>query len=97
LYLGAAVKGTSVSGKACPPVNCRRKTKTCPYGYQKKDGCDICKCSDPCNPIGTVTNYFCILSHNIDVYVLIRPEFAELINDVVSKRKLMEHLELSVK
>lgn len=42
-------------GKACGPVKCPgNKPKKCPYGYQKKDGCEICKCNDPCNPPGKV-------------------------------------------
>ncbi|UJR36199.1 hypothetical protein I4U23_028932 [Adineta vaga] len=49
----AAVKKPVAAGeKGCAPVNCHGKTKTCPYGYQKKNGCDICKCHDPCNPQG---------------------------------------------
>ena len=40
--------------KTCSPVNCQGKEKTCPYGYQKKDGCEICRCNDPCNPPGKV-------------------------------------------
>jgi uncharacterized lipoprotein YbaY len=42
------------SPKTCSPVNCKEHVKTCPYGYQKKDGCEICKCNDPCNPPGKV-------------------------------------------
>jgi uncharacterized lipoprotein YbaY len=37
------------NGKPCLPVQCpSEKPKTCAYGYQKKDGCEICKCHDPC-------------------------------------------------
>ena len=71
LFLGAVVKTpvavsvspaaktpvvVSATGKACSPVNCHGKVKKCAYGYQKKDGCEICKCDDPCNPIGKVMN-----------------------------------------
>ena len=39
--------------KKCGPVKCPGKPKQCPYGYQKNlDGCEICKCNDPCNPTG---------------------------------------------
>ncbi|UJR36198.1 hypothetical protein I4U23_028931 [Adineta vaga] len=38
--------------KVCKPVKCSGKTKVCPYGFQKLDGCEICKCNDPCNPPG---------------------------------------------
>ncbi|CAF1409769.1 unnamed protein product [Adineta steineri] len=38
--------------KTCKPLNCGGKIKTCPYGYHKQDGCEICKCYDPCNPPG---------------------------------------------
>jgi len=40
--------------KVCAPVKCPGKPKVCAYGYQKKDGCEICKCNDPCNPPGKV-------------------------------------------
>ncbi|CAF0923944.1 unnamed protein product [Rotaria sp. Silwood1] len=42
------------SSKPCPPVKCPgNKPKQCSYGYQKTlDGCEICKCNDPCNPAG---------------------------------------------
>ncbi|CAF0824528.1 unnamed protein product, partial [Rotaria sordida] len=53
------VGGSSDSGaakpnpdKKCGPVKCPGKQKQCPYGYQKKDGCEICRCNDPCNPPG---------------------------------------------
>lgn len=37
--------------KVCPTVKCPgNKPKSCPYGYYKKDGCEICRCNDPCNP-----------------------------------------------
>jgi len=37
----------------CAPVKCPGdKPKQCPYGYHKKDGCEICKCNDPCNSPG---------------------------------------------
>ncbi|UJR09900.1 hypothetical protein I4U23_014122 [Adineta vaga] len=39
-------------GKSCEPVKCMGKLKKCQYGYQKRDGCEICKCDDPCNPDG---------------------------------------------
>jgi hypothetical protein len=99
--LGAVVNNpkaiSSNIGKACGPVKCPGKPKVCPYGYQKKDGCEICKCNDPCNPPGKVviTNSF-IPSLNIDMPVFISLYFVDLINDVLLKRKLMEHLELVV-
>jgi hypothetical protein len=41
--------------KSCPPVKCAGgKSTQCAYGYQKKDGCEICRCDDPCNPSGKV-------------------------------------------
>jgi hypothetical protein len=47
--------GVSNIGKVCGPVKCPGgKSKVCAYGYQKKDGCEICKCNDPCNPAGKV-------------------------------------------
>ncbi len=42
--------------KICKPVDCKGKIKKCPYGYQKHDGCEICKCYDPCNPPGKVVH-----------------------------------------
>ena len=42
-----------VNSKTCGPVKCLTP-KTCPYGYEKKDGCEICRCHDPCNPPGKV-------------------------------------------
>ncbi|CAF0785497.1 unnamed protein product [Adineta ricciae] len=38
--------------KVCGPVKCPGKSRVCPYGFQKLDGCEICKCHDPCNPPG---------------------------------------------
>ncbi|CAF1651607.1 unnamed protein product [Rotaria magnacalcarata] len=38
--------------KVCSAVKCPGKPKQCAYGYQKIDGCEICKCDDPCNPLG---------------------------------------------
>jgi uncharacterized lipoprotein YbaY len=39
--------------KECEPVHCPANRKMCPYGFQKnKDGCEICKCYDPCHPLG---------------------------------------------
>jgi len=38
--------------KVCGLVKCPGGPKKCPYGYQKKDGCEICRCNDPCNPPG---------------------------------------------
>ena len=91
--LGAVVKtpttGVSTSGKACSPVNCRGKMKQCPYGYQKKDGCEICKCNDPCNPPGKV-NIISLLYTNICAFI--RLNFVHVINDVSLIKKLMEHL-----
>jgi hypothetical protein len=59
MSLGVPAKSPTIlpgnAGKACGPVKCP-KPKTCPYGYQKKDGCEICKCNDPCNPPGKVRN-----------------------------------------
>jgi len=45
---------SNVGNKTCAPVKCRdNKPKKCAYGYQKnKNGCEICKCDDPCNPRG---------------------------------------------
>jgi len=31
--------------KDCSPVKC---TTACEYGHEKKDGCETCKCRDPC-------------------------------------------------
>ncbi|CAF0785479.1 unnamed protein product [Adineta ricciae] len=45
-------KPVAAGAKGCAPVKCHGKTKTCPYGYEKKNGCEICKCHDPCNPQG---------------------------------------------
>jgi uncharacterized lipoprotein YbaY len=42
--------------KICGPVKCPGEPKICPYGYQKKDGCEICRCHDPCNPPGKVNH-----------------------------------------
>jgi len=42
------------AGKVCGPVKCPGATKTCPYGYEKMNGCEICRCHDPCNPSGKV-------------------------------------------
>jgi len=39
-------------GEKCVPVQCHGKPKNCRYGYEKKDGCEICKCFDPCKPSG---------------------------------------------
>jgi hypothetical protein len=64
---GTSVTGTS-GNKVCGPVNCRGKPKTCPYGYQKHDGCEICKCSDPCNPSGKVIILFRSLSLILNVH-----------------------------
>ncbi|CAF2981569.1 unnamed protein product [Rotaria socialis] len=50
--LRSATDVGSKTAKACAPVKCPGKPKSCPYGYQKKDGCEICRCSDPCNPPG---------------------------------------------
>jgi len=33
------------TGQACPTLKC---AKQCEFGFAKKDGCDICECSDPC-------------------------------------------------
>jgi len=33
--------------KSCVPMQCP-KPKKCQYGWQKKNGCEICKCYDPC-------------------------------------------------
>jgi len=33
------------SGKACSPVKC---STPCEFGHEKKDGCEICECRDPC-------------------------------------------------
>ncbi|CAF1457599.1 unnamed protein product [Adineta steineri] len=38
------------NNKTCKLLNCGGKLKICSYGYQKQDGCEICKCYDPCNP-----------------------------------------------
>jgi len=38
--------------KICAPLKCPIRRKICPYGYQKKDGCETCRCNDPCNPSG---------------------------------------------
>jgi len=43
---------TDSIGKTCRPVDCGGKVKHCQYGYRKQDGCEICKCHDPCNPPG---------------------------------------------
>jgi putative lipoprotein len=40
--------------KSCRPVKCPGEAKVCPYGYERKDGCEICRCHDPCNPPGKV-------------------------------------------
>ena len=56
-YLGATDRKPVAAGaKGCAPVNCHGKTKTCPYGFEKKNGCEICKCHDPCIPQGKVSN-----------------------------------------
>ncbi|CAF0950038.1 unnamed protein product [Rotaria sp. Silwood1] len=53
---GSSDTDTKKSGhkKECGPVKCPgNKPKQCAYGYQKTlDGCEICKCNDPCNPPG---------------------------------------------
>ena len=46
------------NNKVCGPVKCPLEAKICPYGYQKKNGCEICRCHDPCNPPGKVIIYF---------------------------------------
>ena len=61
-YLGVALKPNNEIGKLCKPVNCGGKMKTCPYGYHKQDGCEICKCLDPCNPPGKVIERFFVAS-----------------------------------
>ncbi|CAF1157263.1 unnamed protein product [Adineta steineri] len=38
------------NNKTCKPLNCGGKLKTCPYGYRKQDGYEICKCYHLCNP-----------------------------------------------
>jgi hypothetical protein len=56
-YLGVDLKSdtTDSINKTCKPVDCKGKIKKCPYGYEKtKDGCEICKCHDPCNQSGKV-------------------------------------------
>jgi hypothetical protein len=50
--VGGSSSGTD--NKVCGPVKCPGKPKKCPYGYQKHDGCEICRCNDPCNPPGKV-------------------------------------------
>ena len=60
MSLGAPAKDSPILPgavrKVCAPVKCP-KPKTCAYGYQKTlDGCEICKCNDPCNPPGKVRN-----------------------------------------
>ncbi|CAF3543163.1 unnamed protein product [Adineta steineri] len=53
IRVGGSASSTKASDqKVCAPVKCSGTTKTCPYGYQKLDGCEICKCNDPCNPPG---------------------------------------------
>ncbi len=47
-----------IDKKVCKPVKCPGKPKECAYGYQKKDGCEICRCNDPCNPPGKVIIHF---------------------------------------
>lgn len=36
----------------CPPMFCRNSKPLCPYGFLIENGCEICKCYDPCNPPG---------------------------------------------
>lgn len=42
----------------CEPVDCGGRMKQCPYGYEKQNGCEICKCYDPCHPSGKVISFF---------------------------------------
>lgn len=42
----------SNQNNGCPPMFCRRSKPLCPYGFLIKNGCEICKCYDPCNPPG---------------------------------------------
>ncbi len=76
-------------------MKCSGEAKMCPYGYQKKDGCEICRCHDPCNPPGKVIIYFQIYIFN-DEFFLISLYFVDLRNDVLSIKNPMEHLELAV-
>jgi len=51
--VSSSTAATKLNGqKVCGPLKCYGATKVCPYGYEKKDGCDICRCNDPCNPSG---------------------------------------------
>jgi uncharacterized lipoprotein YbaY len=46
-----AVVRIGSNGKPCSRFHCPNdKPKHCAYGYEKKDGCEICKCHDPCHP-----------------------------------------------
>jgi hypothetical protein len=95
--VGGSSTDTGTSGtdkKVCGPVKCPGgKPKTCAYGYQKKDGCEICRCDDPCNPPGKVF----VLFENVilnDLFLFISLYFVDQNNDVLSIRNLMGHLEL---
>jgi len=53
--------------KACSPVQCPAgKPKQCAYGYEKKDGCKICKCHDPCKLQKCEPKEKCVVEKKVD-------------------------------
>ena len=63
----------------CKPINC---PKRCRYGLEKRQGCSICECEDPCNVKNGKVDYFCLF--NIVILLVFRRVHVPQITAVLS-------------